>query len=238
MQAINQSDPMSWYQIAGIHGMPYVPWDDVQAAPGQDDNGYCAHYSTLFLTWHRPYLALFEQVLYEKVTEAANEFPVGALRQRSLPRSQSEKRDTEASPTTKEASLANATTSTGARRQYITIIRADKMGLGDSFSVYIFVGPFNDSDSSGWQSEPNLVGTHGFFANLGGMKTKVPLMASGTVPLTSILADKVESGKLSGLGVEEVSAYLKQNLSWRVMKVTTIRLTLRFCVCHHAYVDA
>ncbi|KAF2234243.1 Di-copper centre-containing protein [Viridothelium virens] len=505
MQAVNQSDPMSWYQIAGIHGMPYIPWDDVQAAPGQDDNGYCAHYSTLFLTWHRPYLALFEQVLYEKVTEAANEFPTGALRQRyaqaamsfripywdwaaeppdggpvlpdcvtspkvnvtvpshdnattviteisnplysyvfhplvpsdfmydpdlvqftlypqtlrapsstnanatsderasasamanaqsnlqdrvynlmtssknyttvctemwydenddtgfdsieavhdvihnnvglsghmtylqysafdpvfwlhhamvdrlfalwqvinpesfiepavqwqptftyaanttedgnsrltpfhsdttgdfwtsfasrdvkkfsytypelwnndtnlsasisdiqaavnnmygrssaasslyskSLSRFHSEERGTEASPTTEEASLANATTSTGARRQYITTIRADKMGLGDSFSVYVFVGPFNDGDSSGWRSEPNLVGTHGFFANLGGMKTEVPLMASGTVPLTSALADKVESDELSGLGVEEVSIYLRQNLSWRVMK--------------------
>ena len=46
--------------LIGIHGLPYVPWDNVQAAAGQSRNGYCTHSSTLFLTWHRAYLALFE----------------------------------------------------------------------------------------------------------------------------------------------------------------------------------
>ncbi|KAI9708383.1 MAG: hypothetical protein M1820_004087 [Bogoriella megaspora] len=81
MQQANQSDPLSWYQIAGIHGRPYVPWDNVQMVQG-GNGGYCTHISTLFLSWHRPYLALFEQVLYSSVTEVANEFPSGAIRQR------------------------------------------------------------------------------------------------------------------------------------------------------------
>ena len=39
--------------------------------------GYCPHVSNLFGTWHRPYLALFEQVLQKKAVEIADEFPEG-----------------------------------------------------------------------------------------------------------------------------------------------------------------
>jgi tyrosinase len=46
--------------FVGIHGRPYIPWDGVQAVPGGSGTGYCTHSSVLFLTWHRPFLALFE----------------------------------------------------------------------------------------------------------------------------------------------------------------------------------
>jgi tyrosinase len=88
--------------IAGIHGRPYLPWDDVQATPGNDKNGYCAHTSVLFATWHRPYLALFEvchsfklrhdslnvmltdiqQVLYGHIQHIAALWPAGPDRDR------------------------------------------------------------------------------------------------------------------------------------------------------------
>jgi hypothetical protein len=60
LQYTNQSDLLSWYQIGGIHGEPFVPWDNVQPLAGNEQNGYCHHSSILFPTWHRPYLALFE----------------------------------------------------------------------------------------------------------------------------------------------------------------------------------
>ena len=44
----------------GIHGRPFVDWDNVHASPGDDQTGYCTHASILFPTWHRPYLALYE----------------------------------------------------------------------------------------------------------------------------------------------------------------------------------
>ncbi|KAG8808043.1 hypothetical protein FRC17_004155, partial [Serendipita sp. 399] len=44
-QAVDQQNPLSWFQIAGIHGR------------------------------HRPYLALFEQALAKHVTDVANEYP-------------------------------------------------------------------------------------------------------------------------------------------------------------------
>ena len=53
----DQSSPLSYYQLAGIHGLPYIEWDGVS---GQYSAGYCPHTSILFPTWHRPYLALFE----------------------------------------------------------------------------------------------------------------------------------------------------------------------------------
>jgi tyrosinase len=69
--------------LAGIHGRPYVPWDGVNAGPGLPGYpGFCHHVSNLLLSWHRPYLALYEQVLYQHILEAVNEFPEGELRQR------------------------------------------------------------------------------------------------------------------------------------------------------------
>nr|OQO21312.1 hypothetical protein B0A51_09062 [Rachicladosporium sp. CCFEE 5018] len=58
--ATNQSEKLSYYQIAGIHGRPYVPWDGVGPGEGITAPGYCIHLSQLLLPWHRPYLALYE----------------------------------------------------------------------------------------------------------------------------------------------------------------------------------
>jgi tyrosinase len=65
LQNTAQTNKVSYYQLAGIHGVPRVNWDDVgkcSACTGQVD-GYCTHSSILFLGWHRAYLALFEQQL-------------------------------------------------------------------------------------------------------------------------------------------------------------------------------
>ena len=72
-QSMNQSELTSYYQIAGIHGRPFVPWDNVAYTPG-GAGGYCPHSSTLFPTWHRPYVALFEQLLYGIVQDIAASF--------------------------------------------------------------------------------------------------------------------------------------------------------------------
>jgi tyrosinase len=46
--------------------------------------GYCPHVSSLFGSWHRPYLALFEQILHDRAVDVANEYPAGAARQRAM----------------------------------------------------------------------------------------------------------------------------------------------------------
>ena len=75
-QAAAQSSKTSYYQIAGIHGVPRQSWDGVgqcSACTGAD--GYCTHDSILFLGWHRAYLALFEQELVAVAKTIANTYP-------------------------------------------------------------------------------------------------------------------------------------------------------------------
>ncbi|KAL0937178.1 tyrosinase [Colletotrichum truncatum] len=71
-------NPFSYYEICGIHGQPWRAWDRVTsvnfgAAPGRTDSqsGYCSHGSVIFPTWHRVYLAQFEQALYLHAAEIA-----------------------------------------------------------------------------------------------------------------------------------------------------------------------
>ncbi|RYP87352.1 hypothetical protein DL769_000556 [Monosporascus sp. CRB-8-3] len=75
MQYTDQDVWSSWYKIAGIHGAPGQTWGGVEAIPGNDNIGYCHHVSILFPTWHRPYLALYEQNLYDIVQYIASLYP-------------------------------------------------------------------------------------------------------------------------------------------------------------------
>ncbi|KAF2147416.1 uncharacterized protein K452DRAFT_323522 [Aplosporella prunicola CBS 121167] len=81
MQAVPQDDKLSWYQIGSIHGMPFTPWDGVESI-AYHETGYCVHSSNLFLSWHRPYVALYEQVLQSHVLAAARDWPPGPDRDR------------------------------------------------------------------------------------------------------------------------------------------------------------
>ncbi|KAF3921752.1 Tyrosinase [Arthrobotrys entomopaga] len=68
----------SYYAIAGIHGQPAKPWDNVKSVPNADlDRGYCGHFDMLFLPWHRPYLALFEQQIWNHAYDIVKELPNG-----------------------------------------------------------------------------------------------------------------------------------------------------------------
>ena len=73
LQSTDQSERTSYYQMAGIHGRPFIPWDGVAITSGQG-GAYCPHSTNLFATWHRPYLALYEQALYDIVQDIARTF--------------------------------------------------------------------------------------------------------------------------------------------------------------------
>ncbi|PHH86072.1 hypothetical protein CDD83_10786 [Cordyceps sp. RAO-2017] len=70
----DQQDPLSWYQIAGIHGVPFQPWNGVLPVPGANQSGFCTHNSVLFPLWHRPYMALFEQQMFKMANAIAAMF--------------------------------------------------------------------------------------------------------------------------------------------------------------------
>jgi tyrosinase len=58
--------------IPNTDGRPYRSWDGVG---GSFQRGYCTHGSTIFPTWHRPYLALYEQLLWNNTQTIAKQYP-------------------------------------------------------------------------------------------------------------------------------------------------------------------
>ena len=75
VQNITENDDLSYYQVAGIHGYPYVPWqEDPGFVPANPNRGYCTHSSAIFTTWHRPYLVLLEQLLCDQARSIAEQF--------------------------------------------------------------------------------------------------------------------------------------------------------------------
>lgn len=63
--------PKSHYQLGGIHGLPNKEWNG--AGPGDPNvatyqgGSYCSHGTVLFPTWHRPYVALYEVSLTQRL---------------------------------------------------------------------------------------------------------------------------------------------------------------------------
>ncbi|RAL63678.1 hypothetical protein DID88_003721 [Monilinia fructigena] len=74
LQQVPEDDLLSWFQIAGIHGRPYYSWGDVNWNSDAPKIGYCTHDDVLFPTWHRPYLALYEQALAGHVQSIASTY--------------------------------------------------------------------------------------------------------------------------------------------------------------------
>nr|CAG8600510.1 4416_t:CDS:2 [Entrophospora candida] len=79
VQQRDYEDPRSFYAVAGIHGLPFVPYDLLPGEKepstdwhkGENDRwgGYCHHGDILFPTWHRPYVLLLEMLIYEAAKE-------------------------------------------------------------------------------------------------------------------------------------------------------------------------
>jgi len=77
VHATPQSQSISHFSIGGIHGLPYVPWEGAggtRPVSGSQWGGYCTHGSVLFPTWHRPYVALYEQVLQQHALDIAKTY--------------------------------------------------------------------------------------------------------------------------------------------------------------------
>ncbi|KND89565.1 Tyrosinase [Tolypocladium ophioglossoides CBS 100239] len=75
MQAANERDPLSYFQIEGIHGRPFVEWNGTGGQQSTGWAGYCPHGEPLFASWHRPYVCLFEQVLVSNARQIASKYP-------------------------------------------------------------------------------------------------------------------------------------------------------------------
>ncbi|CAG8596625.1 3557_t:CDS:2 [Funneliformis mosseae] len=84
VQQRDADDPRSFCAVAGIHGLPYKPYDlfHDEQEPSTDYHGekhrwggYCHHGDILFPTWHRPYVLLLEMLIYDAAEEMINNNP-------------------------------------------------------------------------------------------------------------------------------------------------------------------
>ncbi|KAF1826772.1 Di-copper centre-containing protein, partial [Dissoconium aciculare CBS 342.82] len=65
----------SYYGVSKIHGVPFGPFNgDPEDLDNTNQHGYCTHNSILFPTWHRVYLAMYEQQLLARAFLIANKF--------------------------------------------------------------------------------------------------------------------------------------------------------------------
>ncbi|KAL7936597.1 hypothetical protein V8C35DRAFT_295919 [Trichoderma chlorosporum] len=72
-KSMSVQDRLSYFQIAGIHSSPETPWDeDRKHENGPGQYIYCSHNTIGFPTWHRIYMLLFEQRIWEIMTEIIN----------------------------------------------------------------------------------------------------------------------------------------------------------------------
>ncbi|KAI1499521.1 Di-copper centre-containing protein [Biscogniauxia marginata] len=74
LQQRPENDPKSHFGVAGVHGMPYQPYNGVAPDLQGSGLGYCPHMETQFIAWHRAYVALYEQILGEEVQQLASEY--------------------------------------------------------------------------------------------------------------------------------------------------------------------
>ncbi|KAG8987313.1 hypothetical protein FRB90_003410, partial [Tulasnella sp. 427] len=68
----------SHFRVAGIHGLPYEQWNlaGPKDTPKVPSPGYCQHATSLFVTWHRPYVALWEQILVQHAIDIASHYEI------------------------------------------------------------------------------------------------------------------------------------------------------------------
>jgi tyrosinase len=110
-------------------------------------------------------------------------------------------------------------------------LTASRLALNGTFTIYYFIGPFDNANESSWNLTPTLAGTsHNFAAPVEqcdncGRQDQQGLLVTDTTPITPMLMDYVLKGNLEDLTPEKVEPFLVKNLRWRILKVC-LRLRL------------
>ncbi|CAD0083012.1 unnamed protein product [Aureobasidium vineae] len=105
--------------------------------------------------------------------------------------------------------------------EYICNIASQKFAMNGSYAVYVFLGNVSSNSTEDLQLSRNLVGTYSVFSNMPSTENHMAdmdLKITGTVPLTTSLLGKYESGELRSMAPVHVEPYLRKNLQWRVAK--------------------
>lgn len=100
------------------------------------------------------------------------------------------------------------------------------MALNGSFTIFYIVGDVTGASGADWAKLPGLAGTTHVFAspneacdNCGKQEHQAHLVTS-TSPITSLLLDYVEAGRLASMEARDVEPFLVKNLKWRIQTVS------------------
>lgn len=100
------------------------------------------------------------------------------------------------------------------------------MALNGSFTIFYIIGDVHGTSGADWSTLPGLAGVTHVFAsptevcdNCGKQEQQAHLVTS-TSPITSLLIDYVESGRLASMEATDVESFLVENLKWRVQTVS------------------
>jgi tyrosinase len=105
----------------------------------------------------------------------------------------------------------------GSEYQYNANIQTPRFALKTSYTISIFLGQPAAEAPSTWSTDANLVGTFGVLADAPTSDmTMDEIIISGSIPLTSALHAKLEVGVIASMAPEDVNAYLKANLVWKI----------------------
>lgn len=102
--------------------------------------------------------------------------------------------------------------------EYIASVEVDAATVDGSFTIFIFDGDFDKDDSSGWQCDENLIGSHGFFV------AAVPVATGFRLRAGISITDALSSRALHDLSekswdgdAQPLSEYIKQKIDWRII---------------------
>jgi tyrosinase len=150
-----------------------------------------------------------------------------------------------------EASTADSSLPHDHYRSYTANINSRKFAFNGSYAIYVFLGHVADEDAAAWPLSSKLVGTQGVFtgmtmpsapslspASTDGTQDSNEavggnVMVTGTVPLTNALLKHIQTGDLASLEINDVRAFLRKNLQWRIGKVSHSVSTFDFVVFQH-----
>lgn len=101
-----------------------------------------------------------------------------------------------------------------------------RLALNGSFTIFYIIGDAGGTSGADWAALPGLAGVTHVFAspaeacdNCGRQEHQAHLVTS-TSPVTSLLLDYVEAGRLASMGAGDVEPFLVANLKWRVQTVS------------------
>ncbi|KAF5723958.1 tyrosinase precursor (monophenol monooxygenase) [Fusarium mundagurra] len=123
---------------------------------------------------------------------------------------------------------------------YIDIV-VERMFANGSYSIFYIIGDVQGQSAAEWSSLPGFVGVSHILAapksiceNCASQDETKQLVTS-TTPITSLLLDYVQIGKLSNMEEDNVKQFLIDNLKWRVQTVAGEVLDPRHMAKNHNF---